>query len=260
MPRRYTITYRSAMPRPTRRIMEILLGAILLHLIWIALALLMDSAVLPMPWAVWEALPNAWAHSMPQHLGTSLGRIAQGVVYSLAIAVGLSLVVYRWRTLGRILDAFIYLSYPIPKLALLPVVMLLAGLGETAKVMMIMLIVLFQLIVGIRDSLRAVPPEAEATLRSLGASMWAHTRYLLLPAITPGLLSALRVAIGTAISVLFVTETYGTSFGMGYYIIDAWMRVNYLDMYAGIVVLSLTGFALFVAIDLLEYSICRWRR
>ena len=66
--------------------------------------------------------------------------------------------------------------------------------------------------------------------------------------------------MATAVSVLFFTETFGTQYGMGYYIMDAWLRVNYLDMYAGIVVLSLMGLLLFGLIDMAEYVTCRWRR
>jgi ABC-type nitrate/sulfonate/bicarbonate transport system permease component len=46
---------------------------------------------------------------------------------------------------------------------------------------------------------------------------------------------------------------------MGYYIMDAWMRINYLDMYSGIIVLSLVGFLLFVLIDLMESTFLKWR-
>ena len=66
--------------------------------------------------------------------------------------------------------------------------------------------------------------------------------------------------MATAISVLFFTETFGTQYGMGYYIMDAWLRVNYLDMYAGIVVLSLIGLCLFGIIDMVEARACRWQK
>jgi NitT/TauT family transport system permease protein len=60
--------------------------------------------------------------------------------------------------------------------------------------------------------------------------------------------------------VLFFTETFGTQYGMGYYIMDAWLRVNYLDMYAGIVVLSLIGLCLFGISDMVEARVCRWQK
>ncbi|KAA6332004.1 NitT/TauT family transport system permease protein [termite gut metagenome] len=137
--------------------------------------------------------------------------------------------------------------------------MLLAGLGDVAKISMIVLIILFQIIINVRDSLKNIPRESFLIVTSLGAGQWDMFRHIILPAILPDLLSTLRVAVGTAISVLFVTETYGTDHGMGYFIVDAWMRINYTDMYAGIVILSMTGFSLFLFMDLLEAWLCKWR-
>ena len=70
----------------------------------------------------------------------------------------------------------------------------------------------------------------------------------------------MMMAMATAVSVLFFTETFGTQYGMGYYIMDAWLRVNYLEMYAGILVLSAMGLLLFGLIDGFERAACRWQR
>ena len=78
--------------------------------------------------------------------------------------------------------------------------------------------------------------------------------------VLPNFITSLRVAMGTAISVLFFTETFGTKYGMGYFIMDSWLRVNYLDMYAGIVVLSLIGLFLFGFLDLVENYFCKWKK
>lgn len=243
----------------TEHLKTIVLGAILLHLAWLGLWGSLSTPLLPSPWLVYQHLWDIMNGSLAEHLWASLGRILLGIICSLSIALVLALAMFRFRALGKVLDAFIYLTYPIPKLALLPVVMLLGGLGEATKVAMIVLIILFQLVLSIRDSLKAIPSEAFAITRSLGASYRQTLRHVLFPAILPATLSALRVALGTAISVLFVTETYGTSRGMGYFIVDAWMRINYLDMYAGIVLLALLGFILFVALDTLERLLCPWR-
>ena len=82
---------------------------------------------------------------------------------------------------------------------------------------------------------------------------------ILMPASLPKFLTSIRVAMATAISVLFFTETFGTQYGMGYFIMDAWMRVNYLEMYSGIVVLSCIGLILFGVIDYLDQKICHWQ-
>ncbi|MDR0973969.1 MAG: ABC transporter permease [Prevotellaceae bacterium] len=238
---------------------NILLGALLVNAVWWTAARIFQTPALVDPLTVYAHLGDAWQQSMSTHLAASLWRVTVSVVLAGMIGLAVALWMVRARYAGKLLNAFVYFSYPVPKLALLPIVMLLAGLGDLTKIIMIVLIIVFQIIVNLRDSLLQIPAESYVMLTSLGANRRQLFRHVTLPAVLPGLLSALRVAIGTAISVLFVTETYGTDRGMGYYIVDAWMRINYVDMYAGIVVLSMAGFFLFLLIDLLEKALCRWR-
>ena len=80
-----------------------------------------------------------------------------------------------------------------------------------------------------------------------------------LPATVPAALTALRVSIGTAIAVLFFTETFATTSGLGYYIIvDSWGRLAYADMYAGVVAMSLLGLLLYFVVDRLERRLAPW--
>jgi NitT/TauT family transport system permease protein len=240
-------------------LLNICLGALLVNAIWYVAALLADTPALVNPLDVYAHLGVAIHDSMLSHLAASCRRILIGVACGGVIGLAIALWMVSSRVAGTILGAFVYFSYPVPKLALLPVVMLLAGLGDLAKVVMIVLIIVFQIIVSLRDSLLQIAPEHYLMITSLGATRFQQFRHVTLPALLPGLLSAMRVAIGTAISVLFVTETYGTDRGMGYYIVDAWMRINYLDMYCGIVVLGMAGFFLFLLIDLLERTLCAWK-
>jgi NitT/TauT family transport system permease protein len=97
-------------------------------------------------------------------------------------------------------------------------------------------------------------------MTSLGAGAPAIFKSIILPASLPGILTALRISLGTALSVLFFTETFGTELGMGYFIMDAWMRVDYTDMFSGIFVLSIMGLTLFIMLDVIEHICCRWKR
>ena len=232
----------------SRHLLQLLLGALILHTLWLAGYLLIRSEVLPSPWSVYVHMAHLKDSDLLTHTFVSLQRIGWGILIATVLSSILSLSMLLYPRVGRILSTFI-----------LPVVMLLGGLGETTKVVMIVLIILFQLAVSMRDALLAIPQEHFAVTRSLGASTFALLRHLLLPAALPAALSALRIAIGTAISVLFVTETYGTTLGLGYYISDAWVRINYLDMYAGISLLSLMGVGLFIFIDLIEALLCPWQ-
>ena len=96
-------------------------------------------------------------------------------------------------------------------------------------------------------------------LRSLGARRGQTFRFLVWPALLPALLSSLRIGTGTALAVLFFAETFGTNVGLGWFVMESWMRMSYVDMYAGILCLALLGLALFLAIDLIQRWACRWQ-
>ena len=238
---------------------EALLGALLVNLLWYIASVTFRINALTNPLIVYSNLGEVLKKSMGMHLFASLERILLGVGIAVISGVAIGLFMSRSRIANKILGSFVYFTYPVPKLALLPVVMLLAGIGNTAKIIMIILIIIFQIIIAIRDAVKNIPEENYHILTSLGANQWTIMKNLTFPAILPDLLTTLRIAIGTAISVLFVTETYGTDQGMGYFIVDAWMRINYVDMYAGIVILSMMGFILFFLIDILETLLCKWK-
>ncbi|WP_415945225.1 ABC transporter permease [Selenomonas montiformis] len=237
-----------------------LFGAGFLLLLWWGIALLLDLPVIPAPDKVLLKLVRIFSQSVAVHAGFSLWRIAAGLLLAVLIGYPVGVIMGYFPRADRFLAPLVYLTYPIPKIALLPILMLLAGVGEFSKILMIFLIIVFQVVIAVRDAIRTIPVETYYPLYSLGASVRQIFCEVIFPASLPKFITAVRVAMATAVSVLFFTETFGTQYGMGYYIMDAWLRVNYLDMYAGIVVLSLMGLLLFGLIDMAEYVTCRWRR
>ena len=242
-----------------KRSASFLYGLIIFHLIWFFAALIIDKRALPSPIEVYPILNDAFAKGMGSHLIASIVRIAEGLVISLIIGLPIGLCMAESPKINKLLSPLLYLTYPIPKLALLPVIFLLMGIGEPAKITMIVLIIVFQIIISTRDAGVNIPRENYHVLSSLGANQWQKLRLITLPAIIPDLLTAIRISIGTAISVLFFTETYGTTKGMGFYIVDSWMRISYVEMYAGILILSFLGFLLFFLLDILEEKFCKWK-
>ncbi len=237
-----------------------LYGFIAFNFFWLILDLCIDSDALVGPFTVYQSMGKIIQSNMLAHIGASFLRILEGLVISLLIGIPTGLLLAQKPSVNKFCSPLLYFTYPVPKLALLPVVMLLLGIGETAKVTMIVLILVFQIIVATRDAVLHIPKEDFYVLTSLGAKTHHVLRWITFPAILPEILTALRVAIGTAVSVLFFTETYGTDRGMGFYIVDAWMRLSYTEMYAGILILSLMGFVLFFATDVLEEYACRWKK
>lgn len=238
----------------------IFLDVLVLFALWQAASLYLASPLFPSPIEVGRTLSEVFFRLIALHAGWSLWRIGCGLFLAVCVGFPLGIAMGYSARVHRFLSPVVYFAYPVPKIALLPIVMLAFGVGETAKILLIFLILLFQIIVALRDAVRAIPPETFYPLYSLGAPFSFVFREILWPASLPKFLTALRVAMATAISVLFFAETFGTQYGMGYFIMDAWLRVNYLEMYAGVVVLSLMGFSLFGLLDILERLLCRWQK
>lgn len=226
---------------------------------WQTISIWVNLPIVPSPWLVILNLCTIFTAKIGIHSFYSLWRILAGLLLAVLVGSPIGYCMGYFEKCDKFLSPIIYLTYPIPKIALLPVIMLLFGLGELSKILMIFMIIVFQVIVAVRDGVKSIPKETYYPLYSLGASITDIFREILIPASLPNFLTSLRVAMATAISVLFFTETFGTQYGMGYFIMDAWMRVNYLEMYSGIMVLSCIGLILFGTIDYLEQKMCYWQ-
>ena len=235
-------------------------GIFLCLVLWAVTAQILQMPVIPSPEQVLLRLMQKFPDTIAVHAGYSLLRIVLGLVVAVAVGYPVGVLMGYFPRVNRLLAPILYLTYPVPKIALLPVVMLLFGVGERSKLLLVFLIIVFQVVVAVRDAVAAIPPETYAPLRVLGATFAQIVRHIIVPASLPKFITAVRVAMATAISVLFFTETFGTQYGIGYYIMDAWLRVNYLDMYAGITVLSTMGLVLFILLDWAERRLCAWSR
>ena len=231
---------------------------IVIFLGWFILSIVLESAVVPAPPAVFKVLADNLLSEIIPHLSMSLYRITAAVISSLLIGVTIGIISGMHKNIDRFLAPLIYLLYPIPKIAFLPVFMLLFGLGDLSKIILVFVIVIFQIIVTTRDGVKNIDSKYFASARSLGMNRFDIYKHLVFPAVLPGILTALRITIGTSIAVLFFAENFAVRLGIGYYIMNSWAMVNYLKMYSGIIAVSFLGLALFKLIDFLEKKYCSW--
>ena len=240
-------------------LLKIIYAIIIIFSVWYLFSFISNRPIIPYPHIVLHDLffNNS---NMFVHLSKSVMRIFFGILFALILGYPLGLLMGFYKKIDKFLSPIIYLTYPIPKIALLPIIMLFFGLGNLPKIIMIVLIIIFQIILAARDGVKDIDDEVYHTLFSLGAKNREIFTNVVIPATISKVLTSLRIAIGTSISVLFFTETFGTEHGMGFYIVDAWMRFNYVEMYGGILVLSILGLLLFFILDLLEWILCPWNR
>ncbi len=242
-----------------KKIWSFIKGFIILNILWYVCAIIMNSRILPSPDKIYLHLPELFKDGFYIHILASLYRVFVGLLLSFIIGSTIGLIMGYSKRFNKILNPLVYFAYPIPKTALLPVVMTLYGLGDGSKITIVVLITVFQVIVSVRDAVINVEKVNYNPLISLGASRMQKFYHVTLPAILPEVLTNTRLSIGTALSVLFFAEAYGTSMGIGYFIQDAWTRINYIDMYSGIVILSILGLILFIILDCVESRVCRWK-
>ncbi len=242
-----------------QKIKNFLVGFVMFTVLWYLGYLFLDTNAFPNPFLVFKTMPSLIQDEIGLHILASMKRLTYALGISLVIGVTIGFLMGRYEKINKFLNPLVYFTYPIPKTALLPIVMILFGLGDTSKITLIVLITVFPFIVAVRDAVLNVDREYYMPLQSLGATDFQMGIHITAHAILPSLLTNLRLSVGTALSILFFAENYGTSYGLGYYIQNAWARIDYIKMYSGILVISFIGFGLFIIIDILEERLCDWK-
>lgn len=225
---------------------------------WQIMHMSLQTAAIPSPYKTIVNFVQIFPSVLSLHMLVSLIRISSAIFISLFIgtALGLWLGMSTWA--DRWLAPLVYLLYPLPKVAFLPIFMILFGLGNTPKIILIVTIIIFQFILAARDGVKSIPKSLYDSVYSLKLSPWENIRHLILPACAPNIFTALRISFGVSISVLFFSENFATRYGIGYFIMNAWSMGDYLEMFSGILLLSIFGLFVFYIIDQLEAKICRW--
>lgn len=237
-----------------------LVAGCLLLLAWKAAAAILGSAVLPSPEAAFQAFgqgiktPAFWGH-----FGTSAFRVGAGMALGWLVAFPAGILLGYSRSLDNLIAPLVFLTYPIPKIVLLPVFLLLLGLGNASKILLIALIGGYQILVATRDGVLGVDKKHLDSFRSMGGGPWQAIRHVLIPVALPHGFTALRIGTGAGIAVLFFVESFATSQGLGFFIMDSWGRAAYDRMFAGIIGMSLLGVILYEICNYLERTLCAWK-
>jgi NitT/TauT family transport system permease protein len=239
---------------------DLLFAIVAILIIWQLLAMAVNRPILPTPFKVGQVFIHELQHGMVDHILASLWRVLASTFLAIITAAPLGMILGQSKRMNSLLAPVVYLLYPIPKVVLVPVVLLFLGIGDIPKIMIIYLILFFQILVLVRDQAASLRPELILSVRSLGAGRRALFRFVYFPASLPAILTALRQSIGTAVAVLYVAELFATQRGLGYYIyLNGSTLFNYPAMYAGVVAMSLLGVGLYFAVDWLERHLCRWQ-
>lgn len=193
-------------------------------------------------------------------LAISLQRIGIGLVMGAVPGVIVGLAMGLFRPVRDAFDPLIAALFPIPKIALLPLLLLIFGLGETSKYVTIAINVFFLMTINTFAGVVGTPRIYFDVARNLRASRLSTYLTVALPGALPGIFTGLRVCMGTALILLVAVEFTTADSGVGYRIWWAW-TVFWVDtMYVGFLVIALLGLAFSKLVDTLERRIIPWHR
>ena len=213
--------------------------------------------VLPAPTVVFEALwqyrdpiiSNSWVTLWTTLAGFALATVG-GLL--LGIAVGWHKAIYAG--VYPLLVGF----NSIPKVAVVPVLILWFGLGEIPAIITAFLISFFPIVVNVATGLATTEPELEDVLRGLGASKLDVMRKVGIPRSLPYFFGSLKVAITLAFVGAVVSETVGANKGIGKLMLDAQASFQIQIVFAGLLVLAFLGIVLYILTALIEQRFTGW--
>lgn len=228
-------------------------------LLWHAGSLACGEALLPKPVdAAALFLSSLSDPAFLAHFGCSAGRLAAGLLISAAVAFPLGILLGHFKAADRVGAPFVFITYPLPKIVLLPVFFVLLGLGESSRVLLIALTAGYQILVIVREAALALSRSYAEAVRYMGGGAWDLLRHVYVPAALPGFFTGLKIAAGTGVAVLFLAESFATDTGLGYLIMDAWGIGDTLSMFCGILGMGVLGLAVYGLLWAAERLLCPW--
>jgi sulfonate transport system permease protein len=240
-----------------------LLGPFLLLLAWStgSAAGLIDSRVLSAPWTT---AATAWSLVLDGRLGADLAisalRAAEGFSWGVVAGVCVALVSGLSRIGGYVFDGMVQIKRSIPVLALIPLIILWFGIGETMKVTVIAISVFVPMYIQTHAALRGIDLKYVELARTLGLSRWAFIRRVVLPGALPGVLTGVRFGVLGAWLALVVVEQVNATSGIGYMINLARTYAQTDVILVGLVVYALLGLTSDAAVRMVEARALAWRR
>lgn len=196
---------------------------------------------------------------LQQHLTASLARSVTGFGVAVVAGVALGLVVAWYDGLRELLTPLLELFRNTAALALLPVFVLLLGIGETSKVSIVAYAAFFPVLLNTIAGVRTVDPLFVRAARSLGLNSLQLFQKVVLPSAVPTIFTGIRMGGTASILVLIAAEMVGAKAGLGYLIVNAQSSFQIPDMYAGILTVSLFGLLVNTVLVRVEQRFSRWR-
>lgn len=221
----------------------------------------LDSRFVPSPIGIAAAAYGLLLDGeLMHHIWISLLRVAAGFLVGAipGMAIGLAMGISRWARAA--IDPVVAALFPIPKISLLPLIMLYLGIGEASKVALVALAVIFLVLINAMAGVLAIDPIYFDVAKNYGASRRKLWTRIVIPGALPMIFVGMRLGIGVAFIVIVAAEFVAARSGIGYLIWTSWEVMRIENMFVGIIVITVLGVLSTFLLRELERLVIPWRK
>ncbi|BCJ46239.1 nitrate ABC transporter permease [Actinoplanes ianthinogenes] len=232
---------------------------ILLFVGWFVLSDGSENFYSPPLRTILTAFTDTWQPDrLRADVAPSLLRLFAGYLLAALIGIGLGVAIGLNRRLRAVLEPVLEFFRAIPPPVLVPVIMLFAGIGDGMKVIVIVFGCVWPILLNTVEGVRAVDGVVLDTARAYGVTGPARLTLVILPSASPQIAAGLRQALSIAIILMVISEMFAASNGLGFTIVQFQRSFAIPEMWSGIILLGLLGFALSLLFRLAERRALRW--
>ncbi|MFG2060270.1 ABC transporter permease [Micromonospora sp. NPDC048871] len=231
----------------------------LLLVIWGLVATRSTNRFFPGPLTIYDAFVETWVGSaFIEDVLPSLYRLGLGITASVLIGIAAGTIIGLVQWLRELLEPLLEFFRAIPPPVLIPVVMLLLGITDTMKVVVIVSGAIWPILLNTIEGVRSTDSVMTETADSFQITWWERLWFLVLPAASPRIMAGVRQGLSVALILMVISEMFASSAGLGYRI--SYFQRNYLiaEMWSGILLLGLVGVFLAVVFGIVERRVLRW--
>lgn len=219
----------------------------------------LNASYVPPPSSVLAAvIRTAVEGDLLLHAGATLMRLGSAFILAAVPGVLLGLAIGLWGPLRRVVDPYVALLFPLPKIALLPLLMILMGVGESAFVFAGSLTAFFQILISTADGVAQIDRSLLEVGHNYGARGLRLFRAIVLPAALPSVLTGLRLGLGLTLITVIAVEFIAAKSGLGHLAWRHWQTLSVAEMYAALVGVGIIGIAITRGLKLAQAKLLAW--
>jgi NitT/TauT family transport system permease protein len=194
------------------------------------------------------------------HLWVSLFRIFAGFFLGALPGIVLGVIMGMNRSVRVALDPVISAVYVLPKIAILPLVMLIFGIGESSKIVIVGISSFFLVLINTTVGVRDIEPIFFEAAQNYGANRRQMFWHVIIPGALPVIFAGLRLSLGTALIVIIAAEFVAAQYGLGYLVWFSWQTLLVENMFAGLLVIMILGVLFTGGLQRIEHKLMPWER